>query len=189
MRTPDPTLNAPTVDLSDGRYTLVGKFAGLSKRAAQQMIRQHGGKITEKIDESVDVIVLGEAELPKSDRHHLELLEGEAVDSAIHSGKIEVIDETELWQRLGLVGDADDVDIRNLYTPAMLAELLQVPTATVRRWHRRGLIQPRTEIRRLPTLISKKSLMPGLSLLFWPKGLVPRNLNASLEISKSTVPE
>ena len=37
-----------------------------------------------------------------------------------------------------------------LYTPAMLAELLHVPVATVRRWHRRGLIMPAKEIHRLP---------------------------------------
>ena len=37
-----------------------------------------------------------------------------------------------------------------LYTPAMLAELLRVPVATVRRWHRRGLIMPAKEIHRLP---------------------------------------
>ena len=180
MPATDPTLDAPTVDLSDGRYALVGKFAGLSKRAAQQMIRQHGGKITEKVDESVDVIVLGEAELPKSDRHHLELLEGEAVDLAIHSGKIEVIDETELWQRLGLVGDAHDVDIRNLYTPAMLAELLQVPTATVRRWHRRGLIQPRTEIRRLPYFDFQEIINARTLASLLAEGISPSQLERKL---------
>ena len=56
----------PTV--AGRRHVLIGKFAGLSKRAAQQMIREHGGKVREKIDSSVQVIVHGEAELPKSDR-------------------------------------------------------------------------------------------------------------------------
>ncbi len=37
-----------------------------------------------------------------------------------------------------------------LYTPAMLAELLNVPVATIRRWHRRKLIVPHQEVRRLP---------------------------------------
>ena len=36
-----------------------------------------------------------------------------------------------------------------LYTPAMLAELLGVPLAVVRRWRRRGLIVPVREVRRL----------------------------------------
>ena len=60
----------------------------------------------------------------------------------------EIITETQLWQRLGLV-EAEQ-HVHRLYTPAMLAELLQVPVAVVRRWHRRGLIVPRREVRRLP---------------------------------------
>jgi tetratricopeptide (TPR) repeat protein len=35
------------------------------------------------------------------------------------------------------------------YTPAMLAEVLGVPLTVVRRWHRRGLIVPVQEVRRL----------------------------------------
>ena len=37
-----------------------------------------------------------------------------------------------------------------MYTPAMLAQLVGVPVAVVRRWHRRGLIKPEREVRRLP---------------------------------------
>ena len=62
--------------------------------------------------------------------------------------KSRVITETQLWQRLGLV-EAEQ-HVHRLYTPAMLAELLQVPVAIVRRWHRRGLIVPRREVRKLP---------------------------------------
>ncbi|HWA97379.1 MAG TPA: tetratricopeptide repeat protein [Pirellulales bacterium] len=40
--------------------------------------------------------------------------------------------------------------VLRLYTPAMLAELVQVPLPLVRRWHRRGLIRPAQEVGRLP---------------------------------------
>ena len=40
--------------------------------------------------------------------------------------------------------------IQRLYTPAMLAELLDVPVTAIRRWHRSKLIMPSQEIRRLP---------------------------------------
>ncbi len=40
--------------------------------------------------------------------------------------------------------------VQRLYTPAMLAELLNVPIATIRRWHRRKLIAAHQEVRRLP---------------------------------------
>ena len=72
----------------------------------------------------------------------------DATRAAVDEGRIEVITETQLWQRLGLV-EAEQ-HVHRLYTPAMLAELLQVPVAIVRRWHRRGLIVPRREVRRLP---------------------------------------
>lgn len=40
--------------------------------------------------------------------------------------------------------------VQRLYTPAMLAELLDVPVAAVRRWRRGNLILPTQEVRRLP---------------------------------------
>ena len=40
--------------------------------------------------------------------------------------------------------------VQGLYTPAMLAELLGVPIAAIRRWHRRKLIIASQEVRRLP---------------------------------------
>lgn len=47
------------------------------------------------------------------------------------------------------VNDAADGNVRRLYTPAMLAELLGVPAATIRRWERQGTLQPVRVIRRL----------------------------------------
>ncbi len=40
--------------------------------------------------------------------------------------------------------------VRRLYTPAMLAELLGVPVAAIRRWHRRGHLVACRSVRRLP---------------------------------------
>jgi tetratricopeptide (TPR) repeat protein len=53
-----------------------------------------------------------------------------------------------LWQQLGLLGNGQTT--RRLYTPAMLAELFDLPSATIRRWHRSGLIQPLHTVGRLP---------------------------------------
>ncbi|MBA3484419.1 MAG: tetratricopeptide repeat protein [Pirellulales bacterium] len=40
--------------------------------------------------------------------------------------------------------------VRRLYTPAMLAELLAVPVAAIRRWHRQGALCAVRYVRRLP---------------------------------------
>ena len=162
------------------RHVLIGKFAGLSKRAAQQMIREQGGKVSERIDMSAQVIIHGEAELPKSEHLPPAVTKNESLVQAIRNEEIEVIDETELWQRLGLVAGEHNADIRNLYTPAMLAELLQIPTATVRRWHRRGLIQPRTEISRLAYFDFQEVVNARTLVSLLAEGITPAQLERKL---------
>ncbi|HEX6961288.1 MAG TPA: tetratricopeptide repeat protein [Lacipirellula sp.] len=46
--------------------------------------------------------------------------------------------------------DAAATAVRSLYTPAMLAELLRVPVAAIRRWHRQGALHAVKVVRRLP---------------------------------------
>jgi tetratricopeptide (TPR) repeat protein len=72
----------------------------------------------------------------------------ETMRLAAAEGRLEILHETQLWQRLGLVDTRHDV--QRLYTPAMLADLLGVSVAVIRRWHRRGLIVPEREVHRLP---------------------------------------
>ncbi len=133
--------------LRDAPTAIIGKLAGMSRRDALQLIRQHGGVPLEELDDTVQIIVVGEHELPVAPSAW-DANFSPAIRERIEGGQIEVIGETVLWQRLGLV-EAEQ-HIHRLYTPAMLAELLQVPVAVVRRWHRRGLIVPTREVRRLP---------------------------------------
>jgi tetratricopeptide (TPR) repeat protein len=67
--------------------------------------------------------------------------------AAIERGQVQLIGETELWRRLGLVDF--ERDIQRLYTPAMLANLVRVDVAVIRRWQRRGLLRPARSVRRL----------------------------------------
>jgi tetratricopeptide (TPR) repeat protein len=149
---------ADTLDASQiagVRIALVGKLSGMSKRDAQQLIRQHGGIPTDLQQEghssaasaNVQLIVVGDDLSRNIDSGSQQVFDG-ATCEAIDAGKISVVGEHQFWQRLGLV-ETDD-QIRRLYTPAMLAELISVPVAVVRRWHRRGLIKPVREVRRLP---------------------------------------
>ncbi len=141
----------PLLDDSDGESFLAGKrvaFAGklgVTRREAQQLIRQYGGIPLDEVRADVDLIVLGADELPLVEPD--ELLDA-ATRRAAAEGRLEITSETVLWQRLGLV--ETEQHVRRLYTPAMLAELLGVSVATIRRWHRRGLIVPVREVRRLP---------------------------------------
>ena len=123
----------------------VGKLAGMSRREAQQLVRSSGGAVVEKLSERPQLIVVGEAELPLND---LTESLGDELRTAVEQGTVRVITETQLWQRLGFV--EGEQNIHRLYTPAMLADLLGVSVAVIRRWHRRGLISPVREVRKLP---------------------------------------
>lgn len=133
--------------LKGRRVAFAGKLAGMNRREAQDLVRQHGGVPVERVDDDPQWIVIGEAELPLGDvadwfeRH-------DDCRRAAESGKCRVITETQLWQELGFV--EGERNVHRLYTPAMLADLLGVSVAVVRRWHRRGLIVPAREVRRLP---------------------------------------
>lgn len=102
--------------------------------------------VVEHLDAAVNLVVVGDDEL-LSDNSLVEILDN-ATRAAAERGALEVIAETQLWQRLGLM--EGDQDVRRLYTPGMLAELLGVSVAVIRRWHRRKLIVPVREVRRLP---------------------------------------
>jgi len=133
--------------LKGARIAFVGKLASMSKREAARLVREHGGVAVERPDRSVDLVVVGEEGLPLGDAADPGSLFDQETRQAAEQGALRVIPETELWQRLGLVDREHEV--RRLYTPAMLAELLRVPIAVIRRWHRRGLIVPVREVRRL----------------------------------------
>lgn len=127
------------------RVAFAGKLGGLTRREAQQLVRDQGGIPVNKCSVAVDLIVIGADELPLADEE--ELLDAE-IQQAAGEGKLEIISETQLWQQLGLV--EGEQNVRRLYTPAMLADLLQVSVSTIRRWHRLGLIVPAREVHRLP---------------------------------------
>jgi tetratricopeptide (TPR) repeat protein len=131
----------------DGRRIwFVGKLGGMPKREAHQLLRVHGGLVVDRLDASVNLVVVGDGEL-LADNSLVETLD-EATRAAAERGAVEVITETQLWQRLGLM--EGDQDVRRLYTPGMLAELLGLSVAVIRRWHRRKLIVPVREVRHLP---------------------------------------
>ena len=105
--------------LRNTRLAFVGKLASMSRRDAGQLARSHGATVLERPDASTQLVVVGEEDLP--------LAEGEGPEHWFDD--LEVITETQLWHRLGLVEHQQDV--HRLYTPAMLADLLGVSVAVI----------------------------------------------------------
>ncbi|MBN2024551.1 MAG: tetratricopeptide repeat protein [Pirellulales bacterium] len=130
------------------RVVLVGRLAGMTQREAAALLRARGAVVVDRPGPGVDLIVVAERGLPLADEGDLDDAFDGPTREAIRAGAVEVVTETDLWARLGLVDLGRDLN--RLYTPGMLAELLGVPVAIIRRWHRRGLIAPAREVRRLP---------------------------------------
>lgn len=131
--------------LQGRRVAFVGKLGGVNRREVSKLIRAHGGLPVEVEHPELSLIVVGADELPLVDPD--EFL-NESARRAAAEGRLEIISETQFWQRLGQVEEPRH--IRRLYTPAMLAQLLGVSVATIRCWHRRQLIVPAREVHRLP---------------------------------------
>lgn len=131
-------------ELAGKRITLVGKLGGMNRREATNLLRSYGAVVVDLHAEQRDLVVIGAEESPLAEAGLL----NESIREAAARGELEVIAETELWHRLGLV----DIEraVKRYYTPAMLADLLGVSVRVIRRWHRRGLIVPARMLHRLP---------------------------------------
>jgi tetratricopeptide (TPR) repeat protein len=130
------------------RVAFVGRLASMARREAAVLLRKHGAIVLDQPDASAHLIVVGEEGLPLPEVDGSDDWFDDASRKAIEQGSLEVLSETQLWQRLGMV--CAEPEVHKLYTPAMLADLLGLSVAVIRRWHRRGLIVPAHEVRRLP---------------------------------------
>lgn len=126
------------------RVAFVGKLGGLSRRDAMRLIREHAAVACEQPSAAIDIVVIGAEESPLAEG---DLLPDEVCQAAA-LGEVEVLSETEFWQRLGMV--EPEQAVKRLYTPAMLADLLGISVRVIRRWHRRGLIVPARTVHKLP---------------------------------------
>ena len=126
------------------RIALVGRFGGMNQKQAANVLRSFDATVVDHDDSNLDWVVIGAEESPLAEA---DLLTSRMRDSAAR-GEVEVVHETDLWQRLGLL--EIEQSIRRYHTPAMLAHLLGVSVHVIRRWQRRGLITPVRTLHRLP---------------------------------------
>lgn len=130
--------------IADRRVAFVGKLGGVNRKEARAIVKRLGGVMLDRLDPTADLIVIGADVIPLDEPS--ELL-ADWISEGVEQGRIDVIDETQFWQRTGVAEPESDVS--QLYTPAMLAGLLEIPISTIRRWHRRGLITPSRQIKKL----------------------------------------
>src|SRR4029079_4798717 len=87
------------------RIALVGKLSGMARREVQQLIQDHGGIVLDRPDATATLLVVGDeraADKPlRSAVWRLPM--ADALAAAVERGEVEVLSETDLWRRLGLV--------------------------------------------------------------------------------------
>ncbi len=134
--------------LSGQSVAFIGKLVGMTRDEACKAVVTEGAEVVSGSSPAPTLVVISDG-LPDlasavQDKNsvHLKYAEDVACGRAI------LIRESELWSRLGLIDEKHGV--KQLYTPAMLAELLEVPIVAIRRWHRRGVLIACHSVRRLP---------------------------------------
>ncbi len=161
------------------RVLLVGKLASMPRRNAERIIREHGGVPVDATGDDADIVVAGD----EAGDLRRQGAEGEIISDVlrarISTGEVELIGESALWTRLGLVESGQGVE--RLYTPAMLAELVRAPIAAIRQWHRRGAIVAKREVQRLPYFDFKEVGVARKLAQLLDAGCSLANVNRKLE--------
>lgn len=140
-------VDSPENSLTTERVVLLGRLSSMPQREAEAHIREAGGVVLPQLDGLATLAVVGEDGPSPAEWLKRDNFADPTVRDALASGSLRIVRESELWQRLGIL--EDDQCIQRLYTPAMLAELVSVPVATIRRWKRSGLLTPVREVQRL----------------------------------------
>ncbi len=165
--------------LAGKTVAFVGRLASMPRRDAAQLVRRHGGAVVERPSPEVDLAVVGEHGLPIGTDDSSDDWFDRPTREAAEQGRLEVLSETQFLERLGLVDQ--QADIHRLYTPAILARLLNVPLAVIRRWHRRGLIVPVREVRKLPYFDFQEVATARRLAELLAAGVSPRAIEKKLE--------
>jgi len=190
MPSVDSTESLAASDPTDGnrlnecRIVFVGKLGSMNRKDARDLVRKHGGVVSDKVDDSVNVIVIGADQFSPDQRD--ELLE-DSVVAAASNDQVEILSETQLWQRLGMVDP--DLEVGQLYTPAMLAQLLELPISTIRRWHRRGLISPTRQVHKLPYFDFQEVASARRLAKLIASGAAPKQIESRLSKLASLYPD
>lgn len=134
--------------LTGERVAFTGTLASMTHRQAHELVEQYGGAATHSLSRQTTMLVVGEEGWPlEADGAVSQKLElAEQFQS--QGLPLRILHESDWLYLLGIQYHREE--IRRLYTPAMLQQLLGVPTHTIRAWERAGLIRPVRKVYRLP---------------------------------------
>lgn len=178
----------------------LGKLAASNRKDATETVRRAGGKVARQLSASVQIVVVGEGDILSHDWNLWNDQLDAATRKAFEAGELEIVAEAFFWDRLAVSDQSfeqddaitgngtdcksgkrgktgqklpDDKSKASLYTPLMLAELVNLPVSIIRRFRQQQLIVPVRQVRHLdyfdfdsvaPLKAVRNMLDAGLSL-------------------------
>lgn len=134
--------------LQGERVAFTGTLASMTHRQAMELIEQHGGAPMNYVGQLTSLLVVGEEGWPL-EPDGLPSVKLELARQLHDKGEpIQILSESEWLKLLGI--EPPERKTLQLYTPAMLCQLLNVSVHEIRRWERVGLIAPVKKVFRLP---------------------------------------
>jgi tetratricopeptide (TPR) repeat protein len=133
--------------LRERRIIVIGKLSGMRQREFRRLLAEHGATQVRANDDGATLVIVSDDQWPREPGISPLSVLDEPARRLVRQGVAELIAESALWERLGLVAAAPDV--RQLYTAAMLGSLLGIAPASVRSWQQQGLLTPVCMVRKL----------------------------------------
>jgi len=144
-----PALTSTEADLilRGERVAFTGTLASMTHRQAADLVEKHGGQAVGHISQQTTLLVVGEEGWPlePDGQPSVKLVQAQACQQ--RGQALRILSESEWLTALNLEPAAHR---HQLYTPAMLSQMLGVSVHAIRRWERLGLIHPVKRVLRLP---------------------------------------
>ena len=134
--------------LQGEKVTFTGVLASMTHRQASDIVAENGGVSVDHVSSRVTMLVVGEEGWPLDEEGETSVKLQQAVELIDSGVPIQILKESDWLRLLGL--EHRERDVHRLFTPAMLQQKLDIPVGVVRRWERRGLIEPVQRVYRLP---------------------------------------
>ncbi|MDR2116561.1 MAG: tetratricopeptide repeat protein [Planctomycetaceae bacterium] len=136
----------------------LGKLAASNRKEAAEIVRQSGGKIAQKLTPKVQIVVVGEGDIPAQNWNLWNDQLDNVTQQAFEAGSLEIISETFFWDQYGHIQHVQSLP-KTCYTPSMLAELTGVQISVIRQLQKRQLIVPVRQVHRL-AYFDAESILP-----------------------------
>lgn len=143
---PAPLESSPI--LQGERIAFTGTLASMTHRQAMDLVEEHGGTSSQHVSHQTTLLVMGEEGWPLEADGKISVKLDQAQQLIDKGESVRIVSESEWLTMLGI--EPRERQQQQLYTPAMLSQLLDISVHEIRRWERAGLIKPAKKVYRLP---------------------------------------